>query len=84
VRRTAADTRGCASIDDDDFAYTSGAATGWLSEAGAEYYIQVVGDDRFSDGPFTLAVSSVDDITVGQDNNGAYPRVLKADRLLRG
>jgi hypothetical protein len=52
---------------------------GWVSEAGAEYYIQVVGDSLAEVGTYTLTFESADDIVVVPDNSGTYvPRHLPA------
>jgi hypothetical protein len=50
---------------------------GWVSEAGAEYYIQVVGDSLGDFGSYTLAIQSVDNITVVPDNNGKHTPSLE-------
>jgi hypothetical protein len=76
----AADTLGCTRVGhQDDFIYIAGALVGWVSEAGAEYYIQVVGDSPAEVGTYTLTFESADDIVVVPDNSGTYvPRPLPA------
>jgi hypothetical protein len=53
------------------------ASVVWNSEAGAEYYIQVVGASPDQFGLYTLSVASDDDIAVVLDNNGEYPPSLE-------
>jgi hypothetical protein len=57
----------------------------WTSEAEAEYYIQVVGDNLVDFGSYTLFVYSLYDFDfmVELDNGGAYPRLWKAYPPLR-
>jgi hypothetical protein len=45
----------------------------WNTVAGAEYYIQVVGNSLGDFGSYTLSVGSDDIIVVELDNNGEHP-----------
>jgi hypothetical protein len=47
---------------DDDYYYNEGAVVQWTSEAGAEYYVQVVGGVPAEFGTYTLTVTSFDGI----------------------
>jgi hypothetical protein len=64
---TAADTLGCGA------ASPAGAYATWKSEAGAEYYVQVVGDTLLDNGSYTLTIEGFGDMIVEPANNGEYP-----------
>jgi hypothetical protein len=58
---SASNYKGCSATDDtfvDDFTVQAGASVTWTPIAGAEYYVQVVGDDFSQTGRYTLTVSS--------------------------